>query len=92
MNWKKINIVERMNAIEDLLWEFYLPCKAVVYFNEITPQRCVTILRQILRLHNHKLLSNQKYLKHVKITMYQICQKEIYGKFSVEHRDVLLKF
>ena len=89
---EKINIVERMNYIKSILWEYYLPCKAAIFLVDLTTLRCITILRQILRLSNYKLVSYQKYLLDTKVTMYQIGPREIYHKVKFDHMGVLLKF
>ena len=89
---EKINIVDRMNNIKCVLWEYYLPCKAVIFLVDLTTLRCITILRQILRLSNYKLLSYQKYVKNIKVSLYQIGPKEIYHKVTIDHMGVLLKF
>ena len=89
---EKINIVERINNIKSILWEYYLPCKAVIFLVDLNTLRCITILRQILRLSHYKLLSYQKYLQDTKVTMYHIGPQEIYHKVKFEHMGVLLKF
>ena len=47
-----------INRIEDLIPElvlYYLPCKYEMFLNNITINKCITILRQVLRLFNYHL-------------------------------------
>lgn len=45
------------------LTEYYVPCKARKYLaEEMSNQRCITVLRQVLRLHGYQLLSKQVYI------------------------------
>jgi len=74
-----LNSVSKVNEIKDELMKFYLPCKVKVYFNDLDSNKIITILRQVLRLHNLSLFSKQKYIKQKKITYYYI-EKNIHEK------------
>ena len=43
------NSVSKLNTIKNDLKEFYLPCKARTYLNDLNEKNIVTILRQILK-------------------------------------------
>ncbi len=55
---------------------YYLPCKAERFFGSraapFTPARMVTILRHILRQHNHDLVAEEVTDHGVKQTLYQV--------------------
>ena len=42
---KENNIIVQLNDMKDILKQYYLPCKAKNYINDITDKRCITILR-----------------------------------------------
>ena len=64
--------VTKLNAIKSELKEFYLPCKARTYLNDLNEKNIVTILRQILKHHNYNVLSKEKYLRGEKFILYTI--------------------
>lgn len=68
----KFRTPEKLEALKEQLRQYYLPCKYKIYFNVIDESKCITILRQILKLFQVKLLSRQKYIKFKKTTIYSI--------------------
>lgn len=72
----RMQTVEKMRLLKDELFKYYLPCKARLYLNDLDGSTCITILRQILRLHGMALISHQKYVKQSKCTMYSIQERE----------------
>lgn len=68
----RFSTVEKMTSIKDELGSFYLPCKARLYLNDLDENKCITILRQILRLQGLSLISRQRYIKQKKCTIYSI--------------------
>lgn len=76
---------------------FYMPCKARTYLHDLTPKKCVTILKQIIRLHGMTLMSRERNLQGRKVIFYQIMGSGDYerlrrmtsrsgGSFTVEFR------
>lgn len=66
------NTVEKVKAMKDEIGKYYLPCKSKLYLVNIDDKKCITILRQMLRLHGYQLISKQKYVRHLKVTVYFI--------------------
>ena len=67
--------VQKMKGVLDELSVYYLPCKMNKYMDpsELYEQRCITILRQILRLHQITLTSKQiRDSRGKKLMLYQI--------------------
>jgi hypothetical protein len=61
--------------VEELLPElsqYYLPCKARVYLNNISERRALTILRQVVRLYDHFLSAREKNINSHKVIVYQL--------------------
>jgi Mg2+/Co2+ transporter CorB len=71
-----MNTVEKVKDIKEQLLQYYLPCKAKVYLDDINESKCITILRQVLKLFQVKLTSKQKYINQKKCTIYMI-QKQV---------------
>ena len=67
----------------------YLECKKQIYFKDLTDKKCITILRQILRLYNYSVKSSEKYADSRKYILYTV----IYNKpESSEGIDGIIKF
>jgi hypothetical protein len=67
-----LNILEFMENMSKKLDDYYLPCKKKIYFSNLTSKKCITILRQCIKLYNYKLVSKEKYIKSEKIIIYNI--------------------
>ncbi len=59
----EMNTIDKLNKIKDDLYQYYLPCKAKVYIENITLKKSITILRQFLKVHNYTLISKKNILK-----------------------------
>jgi len=68
----RLGSVSKLNNITDLLKEYYLPCKARTYLNDLNEKNIVTILRQILKHFNYNIISKEKYLRGEKFILYNI--------------------
>ena len=77
------NTVLYMNELKDILLQYYLPCKAKIYLENLDESKCITILRQLLKLFQIKLISKQKYIHNKKSTIYFI-KKSI----EIEHHTI----
>ena len=64
----KQNLTDNLSDIN----QFYLPCKSKLYLTNIDEKKCITILRQFLKIHNYSLKSNQKYIYGEKNLIYQV--------------------
>jgi len=50
-NLQTLNTVEELKELEEKFKNYYIPCKAKTYLEEITIPRCIVILRQFLKCH-----------------------------------------
>lgn len=66
------NTLIKSKLILDDISEYYLPCKKKKCFNELDNKKLITIIKQLLKLYDHKLQSNEKYSQGRKYTVYQI--------------------
>lgn len=88
-----INIVSKMEELKPLILPYYLPCKAKIYLEDLNENKCITILRQILKLYQMKLESKQKYIKYKKTTVYYISKNNTnVNHIKVENHNSTLEF
>jgi len=71
-NLEILNTIEELKKIKTQLWEYYIPCKAKTYLDNITIARSIVILRQFLKCHGHTLYSKEKFIKGTKKSIYKI--------------------
>ena len=85
-------IIKIENLIPELVL-YYLPCKYNMFLNNITINKCITILRQILRLFDHHL-KKREHVHNKKKSIYyhieQINNKNI--KIENDINKCILKF
>ena len=92
-NLVDLHTVQKVNEIIINLEQYYLPCKSKKYLSEINEKKCITILRQFLKIHNHTLNSKEKYVKGKKNLFYQVIPLQI--DMMTKNRDsekVILNF
>ena len=69
---KEINTKENINLLKSVLNEYYIPCKSKIYLNNITDKKCITILRQFVKIYNYKVIGIEKSIKGKKQTTYRL--------------------
>jgi hypothetical protein len=85
---QRLETVNKMSEIRDELCQYYIPCKAKLYLTSMNVSKCITILRQLLRLYNIALLSKQRYIRHKKTTFYSIRFSENNEDSDINHMRV----
>ena len=76
-NLNDLKTVENMTKLQEELQKYYIPCKSKKYLTELNEKKCITILRQFLKIHNHTLISKEKYVKGIKQLFYQVIPQQI---------------
>ena len=71
-NLETLNTTNELKGIKDQLLEYYIPCKAKTYLNNITIARSIVILRQFIKCYGYTLFSKEKFIKGEKNTIYKI--------------------
>jgi hypothetical protein len=82
----KVDLVnlDTVNKIIELIPElvlYYLPCKSLIYLNNITEKRTITILSQFLKLYDYKLSRKERIHQKKK----SICYNVMNNKFANLH-------
>ena len=72
-----LKTVQKMNELSENLLKYYIPCKSKKYLVDLNEKKCITILRQFLKIHNHTLISKEKYVNGQKQLFYQVIPQQI---------------
>ncbi len=95
----KLNTVDQVKALKPLLEQYYLPCKARTYLNDLNEKNIVTILRQCIKTRGYTICSREKYLKGDKFIIYSLCpldQKEyisvVNGMVDMKNKETIITF
>jgi hypothetical protein len=89
---EKIDLCNNLIKFSDHFKEYYLPCKFKIYMNNITIKKSVTLLRQLLKLYNYNVKSNEKYIKGEKIIVYQVLPKNSKKKKINNNNKCVISF
>ena len=92
LNLEQLGTVNRINEMSEELLRYYIPCKAKIYLLNIDEKRCITILRQFLKVHNYTLMSKEKYVKGKKSLFSQVIQIQIDMDTNRESEKVIINF
>lgn len=89
----KHDIIEKIKPIISDIRIYYLPCKAQLYLDNLTIQKCITILRQISKLFGKVIVSTQKPINHKKVTFYSLRNNiEPLTKIRLKYKPVHIDF
>lgn len=92
-NLEDLETVTKMNNLIDSLSLYYIPCKSKQYLSDLTEKKCITILRQLLRIHNYTLFSKEKFIKGQKYLFYQVIPKQVeLTTTNREHNQIIISF
>ena len=81
-----------MGEIVEELKKYYLPCKSKLYLLSLNEKKCITILRQLLKVHNYTLMSKEKYIKGKKSLFYQVIPLQIDMTIKERNSKVIIRF
>lgn len=68
----KNKTLEKIEGFRDELEEYYLPCKTNKYLTDLDEKKLITILRQIAKVFDYHIISNEKYLNSKKVLQYSL--------------------
>jgi|MDTG01.3.fsa_nt_gb hypothetical protein len=91
-NLSDLDTVNSINEMYDELVRYYIPCKAKKYLTELNEKKCITVLRQFLKMQNYTLMSKEKYVEGKKILFYQVIPMQIDMKTNRDSEKVVLSF
>jgi hypothetical protein len=65
-------IVKKVEMMLPLLRDYYLKCKHKRYLENLNEKKCITLLRQLLRVYGYKIVSIEKYHQGQKYLLYKM--------------------
>jgi hypothetical protein len=71
-NLEHFGTLEKINEFIPKLSEYYISCKKNKYLTNLNINKTITILRQVLREHNYRIRSREKYIAGKKTLLYNI--------------------
>ena len=92
---KDIDTVQKITDLKDQLEEYYIPCKSKKYLTELNEKKCITILRQFIKIHHYKCIGMEKSVKGRKMMTYRLIYSEedfIKNPKSKETNEYILSF
>ena len=88
--------VQKMVDMTDELQQYYLPCKLKLYVNDsITEKKCITILRQFIKVKGYTLISKERYIQSKKVSVYRLikCDDKISSMVKKKgSKNIILSF
>ena len=91
-NLSDLDTVNSINEMYGELVRYYIPCKAKKYLTDLNEKKCITVLRQFLKMQNYTLMSKEKYVEGKKILFYQVIPMQIDMKTNRDSEKVVLSF
>jgi hypothetical protein len=79
-----IKLKDKYDEIKLLLINYYLPCKTKIYLEDMTIKKCITILRQIMKLYNYSVISSEHYNNSKKYIVYTINYNNIINNTLID--------
>jgi hypothetical protein len=67
-----VDTVQKIINLSDSLREYYLPCKSKKYLTDLNEKKCITILRQFVKIHHYKCIGMEKSIKGNKTMTYRL--------------------
>ena len=69
------NIFEIIESNMDTLKKYYVKCKHKIYLENLNEKKIITLMRQLLRIHDFELRAKEKYENGKKYLLYTITKK-----------------
>ena len=86
--------IDKLNEMKDVLETYYLPCKAKHYIVNIDGKKCITILRQFIKIHGYTLISKERHIDRKKVNVYRLIEndKGTTPKKSKGSKNIVISF
>lgn len=76
LDMAQLNTLTAIKTFENEIYECYIPCKRDKYLAHLDDKALITVLRQFLKIHDHDLLSREKFINGTKYLVYHIITKQ----------------
>ena len=71
-----VETVQKITELIPTLQEYYIPCKSKKYLTDLNEKKCITILRQFVKIHHYKCIGMEKSVKGKKMMTYRLLYSE----------------
>lgn len=92
---KDVDTVQKINELIPTLKGYYIPCKSKKYLIELNEKKCITILRQFVKIHHYKCIGMEKSIKGNKCMTYRLFYSDedyLKGPTSKENKEYVISF
>lgn len=72
----RMKLLDKFKPVVEDLRGYYLPCKAKVYLDGMDERKAITVLKQVLRLHDVYLKSKEKNFNNRKVMFYTLIREK----------------
>ena len=86
---KDIDTVQKISDLKERLEEYYIPCKSKKYLTDLNEKKCITILRQFVKIHHYKCIGMEKSIKGNKKMTYRLFYSNKILKSPVKKNNIL---
>lgn len=86
---KKNNSVEKLYNLKKDLIDYYIPCKARTYLNDLNEKNIITILKQFIKTKGYTIISREKYSNKTKFIIYQLITVEQKNWKPINNKNIL---
>ena len=69
---RKLETIDKIMELKTELSEYYIPCKARNYLNDLNEKNVITVLRQVCKVYDYKVISTEKHINKVKYVYYKL--------------------
>ena len=77
-NMNESNTIQLLTDLIPQLSHFYLPCKLKNYLSpQLTHKKCITILRQFIKLYHYKCIGIEKSIQGTKQITYRLLYDDV---------------
>lgn len=83
--------LEKFDGFREELEEYYIPCKVEKYLKNMNEKKLVTVLRQIAKVYDYNVVSNEKYLNSHKVLQYAL-EKSGTGEDYINYNLKIIEF
>ena len=91
--YKNNETTDKLSQIQEKLESYYIPCKAK-YSKDLTEKKCITLLRQFIKVHGYTLISKERYINRKKVYVYRLIkedEKEVKPK-KPKSKNIVISF
>jgi len=64
--------LEKFDGFLEELEDYYIPCKVDKYLRDMNEKKMITVLRQVAKVFDYNVTSNEKYLNSRKVLQYSL--------------------